>query len=717
MNLPVRKSPGLLAAICLCLALGLLPARAATTKAELILSADTARPGDTIMAGIHLIMQPSWHTYWRNPGDAGIATSVKWTLPAGVTAGEIQWPVPEKLIADDLTSYLYDHEVVLLLPIALASNLPPGPLLLKAQVSWLECSTACIPGKADVASTLNIDTETKAGAGANLIDAWQNKLPQSSSGVAAKASWQKPAAGDLRPLIFEWSTSAASAMADFFPYGSGKFDVQTNMDQLSAPPGRIRLRVQVKKEQDGDWPVTIAGLLVETTGADVTAHEVSLPIESSVSAAAPMPAIGNSGGLLNKLVLAFLGGLILNIMPCVLPVIALKILGFVNQSRQAPAQVRKLGLIYAAGVLVSFLSLAVFVIGVKSLGHGVSWGMLFQDPRIVLAMTVLIMLVALNLFGVFEVNLDGRTMQAAGDLAAKEGGAGAFFNGVLAVVLATPCTAAYLGPAIGFAFTQTSAIVILIFLTAGAGLAAPYVILSWQPAWLKFLPKPGAWMERFKMLMGFPMLATAVWLFTLAAPNYGENGDVWLGLFLVTIGLIAWIWGQFVQRGRTRKCLAIAVSVALLACAYGYLLEIQLDWRHPVGESADKSKLTAAPAGIDWKPWSPAAVEAARASGRPVLVDFTAKWCLTCQINVRPALESSAVRAKLAAINAVALLEDSFTKDATVMSVLNQYQQGGVPLVLVYPPASDAPLVVTPGLTVQRTQRLLLDALDQAARQ
>ena len=440
------------------------------------------------------------------------------------------------------------------------------------------------------------------------------------------------------------------------------------------------------------------------------AYEVSLPIGGAATAS--LPGAGKSS-LLTMLLYAFLGGLILNVMPCVLPVIALKILGFVGQSNQSPGRARKLGLIYAAGVLASFLALAGLVIGVKAAGHAASWGMQFQSPQFVVAMTVLITLVALNLFGVFEVNLGGRAMGAAGNLAAKEGNAGAFFNGVLATALATPCTAPFLAGALGFAFTQSTVIILLIFLTVGLGLAAPYIVLSWQPAWLKFLPKPGMWMERFKIIMGFPMLATAVWLFTVATPNFGENGDLWLGLFLVMTSMAAWVWGVFVQRGRTHRGWAMAASALIFAVAYGFILERQLDWRHPAAATAGKGGLAAPPAGIDWQPWSPEAVDAARAAGRPILVDFTAKWCLTCQTIVRPALEAASVRAKLKEINAVALLENSYVKDEAVVAELNRYERAGVPLVLVYPanpdePAKALPNIITPGIVVE--------ALDHAAK-
>ncbi len=251
--------------------------------------------------------------------------------------------------------------------------------------------------------------------------------------------------------------------------------------------------------------------------------------------------------------LAFLGGLILNIMPCVLPVISLKILSFVKQSREAPGRVRQLGLIYVAGVLLSFLIMAALVIAVQQAGRAASWGMQFQNPTFLVAITILVVLVSLNLFGVFEVNLGGSVIGSAGELASRGGTAGAFFNGVLATILATPCTAPFLAPALGFAFAQPPAIIGLMFLAIGLGLAAPYLLLSFKPAWLRFLPKPGPWMERFKIIMGFPMLGTAFWLFSLTGTHLGKSGSLWFGIFLVTLALAAWIWGEFIQRGHSRK--------------------------------------------------------------------------------------------------------------------------------------------------------------------
>ncbi|HUC83607.1 MAG TPA: thioredoxin family protein, partial [Candidatus Acidoferrales bacterium] len=475
----------------------------------------------------------------------------------------------------------------------------------------------------------------------------------------------------------------------------------------------FKIRKLVKKFS-GDWPKEISGTMVIEAGQARQGYDVKLPVaekpatETAAAAASAPPPLAPPP-LWQMLLYAFIGGLILNIMPCVLPVIALKILGFVNEARSEPRHVRRLGLFYTLGVLASFLVLAGTVIGFRAAGRQAGWGMQFSSPVFIVCLTTLVLLVALNLFGVFEVALGGRALDTASSLASRSGAPGAFFNGVLATTLATPCTAPFLAPALGFAFAQTASVILLVFLMVGLGLSAPYLVLSWQPAWLKFLPKPGAWMEKFKIAMGFPMLATVVWLFNIAASSYGKN-VLWLGVFLVLVAFAAWVFGEFVQRGRRHKLAAACLTLLLLAGAYAFALEKELNWRAPV-ESDRAGGLKESADGIDWQPWSPEAVAAARAAGKPVLVDFTADWCLTCQVNKKTSIEVPSVRAKLKAEDAVALVGDYTHFPHAITAELKRFNRAGVPLVLVYPASTESPAIVLPSIL---TPGAVLSALNQA---
>jgi len=693
-----------------------LTARAEHTQVRLVPSAASARPGETVWVAIPLHMEAGWHTYWRNPGESGMATTIKWTLPPGVTAGAVRWPVPEKSVEAGITAYIYKNEVALLVPLTLAPDLKPGPVELKAKLSWLECAAECVPGEATATATIMVGPSTLAANDAASVVAWEKALPAAGLAPTTTAWWEAGAAtNQTRSLRLQWQATPGVAEADFYPEANDDFDIQPATEKIPGSPELIQLRKLVKKSAD-NWPVEISGLLVEKFAGATQAYEIKLPVAQTPPAVGPAagsvapPVIPPS--LWKMLLFAFIGGLILNIMPCVLPVIALKILGFVRQTEDGPRRVRKLGLIYAAGVLVSFLTLAGLVIGVKAAGHSAGWGMQFGNPQFLVALTLLVTLVALNLFGLFEINLGDRVMGSAGTLASRQGASGAFFNGVLATILATPCTAPFLGAALGFAFTQPAPFIVLVFMLVGLGLATPYVILSWHPAWLKFLPKSGPWMERFKVAMGFPMLITAAWLLSLTASHYGSR-SWWLLLFLVLVALAAWVYGEFIQRGRTRRGLAWLAVLALLGGDYFYVLEGQLHWRVT---RQDMSAVDVAEKnvsdGIDWQPWSTTAVAQARGAGHPVLVDFTADWCLTCQVNKKLAIEIPQVKARLKQVNAVTLVGDYTKLPAAITDELNHYGRAGVPLVLVYPvaPARSAiilPEVLTPGI--------VLDALEQVS--
>ncbi len=695
-------------ALALPLFLCLVSAQAAepNTKARLLLSADAARPGDSITAALELRMAPGWHTYWRNGGSSGMPTKIEWQFPPGISAAAIEWPVPEKEVQAGVSSYIYKDRVLLLVPLTIAPNTRTGTVELKANASWLECAQLCLPGSAMVQAKLQIGPDTRPSSDAQSINEWRDKLPASGKNFDVQAHWESPTATNARPVVIEWK---GAGPFDFFPNHSDDFEVAGETELLKTQGNAIR---KIVTKFEGDWPDQLAGILVQgSKGFEV---ELRLAKGAAATPATPPPSVPaakpfTEPSFLTMLFYAFLGGLILNVMPCVLPVLALKILGFVSQSKEQPGRVRKLGLIFGLGVLASFLALAGLVIAVQQAGRAAGWGMQFGNPQFLVAMTLLVTLVSLNLFGVFEVQLGGRAMGAAGTLASKQGNAGAFFNGILATALATPCTAPFLAPALGFAFLKPPLIIILFFLTIGAGLALPYVVLSWYPQWLRILPKPGLWMERFKVAMGFPMLATAIWLFYLASSRFGENGTLWLGLFLVTSSMAAWVWGEFVQRGRSWK--AGVVSLLLFVFGYAYALENELHWRTPRAAVARAGAETEI-GGVSWKRWSLEAVAAARAAGHPVLVDFTANWCFLCQVNKTTSLDVDSVREKLKQTKAVAMIADYTDFPPDITAELRKFHRAGVPLVVVFPADPKREPIVLPETLLPG---IVLRALDEAA--
>lgn len=699
----------------------------ARTQVRLFLDSTTVKPGQTFQAGVELRMPVGWHTYWRNPselGGPGTATKIVWTLPAGISAGEVLWPVPTKQSDPSGDTHVLDGTVLLLVPLTVATNAPTGPVALQARVSWLECETECVPGKTNVNASFVVGDVSHVSNDAGKIAVAQGMLPSNLTASNAFAAWAGEAGGDQRTVLIEWSTDAKTA--EFFPYESKATDISSRTEVLPARSGTLRLRKTVNKTEAG-WPMKLKGLLVANPAAtERKGYEVTLPISDAgmgalltkvdettrvgetilkKSGVGVMSGQGESfslAALLPMLGLAFAGGLILNLMPCVLPVLALKILGFVRQAGNDPKRVRHLGRLYGAGVLASFLALAGVALAVQAAGGVAGWSTAFQNPQFRVVMCALLVLVALNLFGVFEVNLGGGAMGVAGDLTAQEGASGAFFNGVLAAVLATPCTAPFLTTAVTFAFTQPPPVLLAIFLTVGLGLAAPFVVLCWRPGWLKLLPKPGAWMLRFKVAMGFPMLGTAVWIFWFTATRLGPTGVLWLGLFLVVLAAAAWVWGEFAQRSDHRTS-AVVLAAGLGAVGYFGILEGALDWRTPWSRKKPK---------LDWRVWNAAAVAQARMSGHPVLVDFTADNCANCKFNKATSIEIHSTIARLESYQTTTFEGDFTDADPAIAAELQKYGRRGVPLVLVYSRDPSRPPRALPTLL---TPAIVQEALDWAA--
>ncbi len=684
---------------------------AESTQVALRLSAEQIRPGEAVWAGVHFTLAEGWHTYWRHGGDAGEPPQIHWELPEGVSAGEVQWPTPEKHNKEGVYSYIYSEETMLLAPLSI-SNAAKN-LSVRARVEWLECQEeACIPREATVNAALTVGETDRISASAGLIERWRAKVPRVNASLPIEAEWSGAGEENKRSFLAFPGKGEKWAIKDFYPHGYDDFDVMGGTVVRQVEEGRegIQKTVFNFKEQ---WPKEIAGLaVVQKADGETEFVETLLTIGGDLQESPPdkQPRTG----MFLMLWFAFFGGFILNFMPCVLPVIALKILGFVNQSQSSPGKVKRLGLLYAVGVVASFVALAGLVIGMQWAGRPAGWGTHFQSVEFLVLMMILVALVALNFFGVFEIRLGGRAMGAAGKISGKKGYYGAFFNGVLATVLATPCTAPFLAPALGFAFAQPPAWILLFFVTIALGLAFPYVALSWNPRLLAYLPKPGPWMERFKMAMGFPMIATAVWLYSVALSHFppGSEAALWLGILLVLAALSAWIWGQFVQQTAVLRPLSIGMAFLVGAGGFVWILEGELKWRAQ-SFPAEASGGSIVEKGIEWRTWSPVAVNEARAAGHPVLVDFTAKWCASCQINKRSSIAINPVREKLKAIGAVTFRADYTRKDPKIADELKRYGRAGVPLVLVFAPDEKVPAQILPALL---TPKIVLAALDRAAK-
>src|SRR5262245_14011193 len=665
-------------------------------RAELLADANAIVPGKSFTIGLLLRMAPGWHTYWKFSGDAGLPTELKWKLPPSWKIGDIQWPIPLKTIdPGDIETYGYENEVLLMQEITPPPKLDVSSVKLSTEANWLVCEKICIPGSATLQLDLPV-ASTSQPANTDVFARYRRLLPQTFPGAnLARADWSR-VGSDLRLKITSESLAKYPAL-DFFPLPEQETIVGHPAVQ-SRNNSEIVFRIPLESAPKD--LSSMAGLVVfaqQPNSDDRAAWQITSA--SAVSASRPAPA----RGILTFLLFGFLGGFILNLMPCVLPVISLKIFGFVQQAGQSRQKIFRSGIAFTIGIFAWFIALAILLIALKGAGRDVTWGgFQFTNPYFVLALSVIVLVFALNLFGVFEISLPQSVTRSLLSTSERKDLLGSFFQGVFATVLATPCTAPFLGTALGFAFTQSAVIILAMFVAVAAGMSAPYLLLSAQPAWLRLLPKPGPWMLHVKQFMGFLLLATLLFLLYVLGAQRGLEGAIWASCFLLVISVACWMKGAFVvpTAPALKRSIVVVLMVVLVVGSGAYF----------IGDKFQSAKIASADSQShgDWQPFTPERLQTELEQGRTVFVDFTAAWCLTCKFNEASVLEAQDVRAAFERHGIVKMRADWTNGDPVITKLLQQFGRPGVPLYVLYPAKNEEPIVfpevLTKGMVLEKLE-------------
>jgi DsbC/DsbD-like thiol-disulfide interchange protein/cytochrome c biogenesis protein CcdA len=661
---------------------------------QMIVLPQALSPGDMNDGGLYFKLEPGWHVYWKNAGDSGEPPHIRWTLPQGITASQLQFPAPKRLPLGPLMDFGYEDEVLFPFTLEVAKTAKPGPTVLHAKVDWLVCREVCIPGKVELELSLPVvDRAIKAVSLASDWDIFKRlagRLPK-----PLPANFKAVFVPSKEGFRISVETGQRETEAVFFPADQ---DILDNPAPQKLTPTAKGFILDLKKDANLTAnPAQLNGVLELSGGR---AFELTA-----------LPGIVASGGvplswalLLRTSGLAFLGGLLLNLMPCVFPVLFLKGLALVHSGHRELHKLRAHGLVYAAGILVSFWVLVAVLLGLRAAGATLGWGFQFQSPVFLALMAGLLFFLGLSLAGQFEIGLT--LTSAGGALAQKHGYTGSFFTGVLAVVVATPCTAPFMGAAIGYALSAPATVTFAVFTALALGLAAPYVALTLHPAWTRVLPKPGAWMEVLRQAVSIPIFITVIWLAWVVAAAYGAGV---LAALLASFLLLA-IAGWFLGRWPGKRWATVVAGLILLG-----VVGLAVFGQRLVGESAGKTDQTGKTnldtvAAGGWEPWSAEAVSRYQAQGRPVFVDFTASWCLSCQVNERVALNRPEVQ-RAFEDRKVALLRADWTRhDEAITQALTELGRSGVPAYALYVPGEKSPRllpeVLTPGIVTDALGKL-----------
>jgi thiol:disulfide interchange protein DsbD len=673
---------------------------------ELLADTTAVSPGDTVTVALKQTIKPGWHTYWINPGDSGEPTHIDWQLPAGASAGPIQWPLPDAIPVGPLMNYGYSDKVVLLSELKVPQSTTAGNFDISADVRWLVCEEICVPESAPVKLSLPIVDKTVSTTPSRdngLIAETRAAVPQPTPWPAEYGLTE----GEDSALILRFADIGekipANAEAYFFPIQWGEL-AHAAPQAAAFKDGDLYLQTKRGDAFGAEPPASIEGVLAVTANGERRGYKLSAA-HSGAAIAAPEFATPQTAELTGALSIwvalgfAFLGGLILNLMPCVFPILSLKAMSLAKNSDDAPLR-RIKGLTYFAGVLASFALIAAVLLAMRAGGSVIGWGMQFQSPGFVLIMMALFLGLALNMSGVFCIGTSACNM---GDsLTRRSGRSGDFFTGVLATVVATPCTAPFMGAAMGYAFTQPAPAVVAVLVALGIGFGLPILLLSLSPAFARMLPKPGAWMETFRQVMAFPLYATAGWLLWVLSVQLGSDGVLLGAATLVAVGFAAWLYGRSYPASRAESW--SAVGVAILAVGLGTWAVADRS-----GDSQDRiqARTNGEQDGPKSETFSRARLDELRAGQKPVFVNLTAAWCITCKVNEQVALSSNAFGDALKDRGVTYLVGDWTNGDPEITALLSEQGRIGVPLYLLYTGEPGVPPKVFPQIL---TRGMILDA-------
>lgn len=686
------------------------PVKTDYATVELISEESAIVPGQSFSLAVHFDLAEHWHIYWQNPGASGLAPELTWELPEGIEAGAIQWPVPERFSLGGLVNYGYEDEVTFIVPMTASESLQSGEeLMLKLELFFLICEEACLPAVADLEIKLPVAESSQQRKRAAAFEQARASQP------ILRSDWSIGARVDGEALVL--TILGDEIPADLYFYASAEGITDPSAEQVLSYPqaGRAELRVLVDTYFLEEPVESLSGLLQSPENTWVVEFTMGEPapkeLKASGTTVEPEP-VGFeqtllSLGLPGFLALAFLGGLILNVMPCVLPVLSLKVFSLLKHAGQTRSEALKHGLAYTVGVVLSFLVLAGVLLALRAVGERIGWGFQLQSPGFVVVLAAVFFLFGLNLMGVFE--LGSRLVGADAKVAQRSDALGSFGMGVLAAVVGAPCMGPLVAGVSGIAVQANAITGLLIFGMMGLGLASPFLLLSVFPKLVAFLPKPGAWMESFKQGMGFLLMAAVVFL-VLVAGQQGGVDAIYVLLVVVLLGAVAaWIFGRWGAPVRSKRSQWIAKILALV------LLGGSLVWAVPATKSAYAdygAKATRGDASRQWQGWSSEKVDARLAEGQPVFVDFTATWCLICQVNKKVALRTDATADLFEEYNIAALSADWTRRDPEITEALESFDRSGVPLYVLYSPDGEfsvLPQSLTNGIVREAVEKALVN--------